>query len=319
MATHGMQYIPLYANGPLVSRIAMGCWPIAGITSLGVSEQSSIATVNKAIDEGVNFFDTAYSYGFDGESDRILHAVLSQRKEQIVIASKIGQHWNDQRQRVVDARPETMLKHTQECLRRLGVDCVDLMYLHAPDPNVPLSESAGALSDICQRGWARAVGVCNVNLEQATEINRYCKLSAIQIPFNMLQQDQHKALREFASQQQILIACYWIYMKGLLAGKLRRNHHFAPEDKRLSYEIFHGEAWERAQDLLDRLEALSADKKCAISQLVIAWSLQQTQVDVVLIGAKTPEQISESAKSHLVTLSQLELDALDGFISEATG
>lgn len=145
-----MQYIPLYANGPEVSRIAMGCWPIAGITSLGVSEAASIATVHKAIDEGVNFFDTAYSYGFGGESDRILQAVLSQRKEQIVIAHKVGQYWNESRQRVVDGRPETMFRHTQECLRRLDIECIDLMYLHAPDPNVALAESAGALSEICK-------------------------------------------------------------------------------------------------------------------------------------------------------------------------
>lgn len=313
-----MQNIALYANGPKVSRIAMGCWPIAGITSLGVSEESSIATVHKAIDEGINFFDTAYSYGFGGESDRILQIVLSQRKEQIVIAHKVGQYWNEKRQRVVDARPETMFCHTQECLRRLNIDCVDLMYLHAPDPNVSLAESAGALSEICKRGWARSVGVCNVNLEQATEISRYCQLAAIQVPFNMLQQEQHIALRGFANERQILIACYWIYMKGLLAGKLRRNHRFAPEDKRLSYEVFQGEAWDRAQDLLDRLENLSAHKRCAISQLVIAWSLRQPKVDIVLMGAKTPQQITETAKSHLVNLSQDELDVIDGFISEAT-
>lgn len=313
-----MQYISLYANGPLVSRIALGCWPISGITSLGVSVESSIATVHKAIDEGINFFDTAYSYGFHGESDRILQTVLSQRTEQIVIASKVGQSWNEQKQRVVDARPETMFQHTQECLKRLNIDCIDLMYLHAPDPSVPLAESAGALAEICQRGWARSVGVCNVNLEQAEEVSRHCNLAVIQIPFNMLQQGQHKALRQFASERHILMACYWIYMKGLLAGRLRRNHRFAPEDKRLSYEIFQGEAWERAQDLLDRLESLSNEKKCAISQLVIAWSLRQPQADLLLMGAKTPEQIIETARSHLIQLSLEELESLDGFISEAT-
>lgn len=133
----------------------------------------------------------------------------------------------------------------------------------------------------------------------------------------MLQQEQHKALRDFASEQQILVACYWIYMKGLLAGKLRRNHRFAPEDKRLSYEVFQGEAWERAQDLLDRLETLSTELGCAISQLVIAWSLLQPNVDIVLMGAKTPEQIIETAKSHLVNLSQNDLDLINRFILKA--
>jgi aryl-alcohol dehydrogenase-like predicted oxidoreductase len=295
----------------------MGCWPIAGITSLGVNEQSSLATIHKAIDEGINLFDTAYSYGFNGESDHLLQSVLSERREKVFLAHKVGQHWNAQKERVVDARPATMLNHTKECLKRLGVECVDLMYLHAPDPAVPLAESAGALNDIVTQGWARCIGVCNVSLEQAMEMSRHCKLAVIQIPFNMLQQEQHRALRRFANEHQILIACYWIYMKGLLAGKLRRNHRFSPNDKRLTYEIFQGKSWDRAQDLIDRLDELSATKECSISQLVIAWSLQQPNVDIAIIGAKTPEQIAESARASSVSLTHDELSIIDGYISEA--
>lgn len=311
-----MQRIPLFKNGPLVSRVAMGCWPIAGITTLGTTESSSIATVHKAIDEGINFFDTAYSYGYNGESDRVLKSVLSDRKEEIIIAHKVGQHWNERRERILDARPETMIRHARECLTRLGVQHVDLMYLHAPDPAVPLTESANALSEMVRKGWTRSIGVCNVNLEQATEMNRYCKLDVIQIPFNMMQQDQQRALRSFAKEHQILLACYWIYMKGLLAGKLRRDYRFASNDKRLSYEIFRGEGWERAQQLLERLDEICLIKRCTISQLVMAWSLWQPHVDVAIVGAKTPDQIAETAQSHRVDLAVHELEIIDGYISE---
>ncbi|XZE20770.1 aldo/keto reductase [Pirellulaceae bacterium SH449] len=313
-----MQRVDLFPNGPTVSRIAMGCWPIAGVTSLGVTEQASLATVHRAIDEGINFFDTAYSYGFDGESDRILRQVLSERGSEMVIAHKVGQSWDANRKRVVDARPETMIAHAKQCVARLDLDCVDLMYLHAPDPNVPIEESAQALTEIAKLGLARSLGVCNVTCEQAVQFAEHCNLAAIQIPFNMLQQTQHKAMRAFAQERGILLVCYWVYMKGLLAGKLRRNHQFAPQDKRLTYEIFQGEAWLRAQDLIDHLEQIAIAKSCSVSQLVVTWTLQQPGVDVVLLGAKTPDQIAESAGADRVLLDQDELAALDRAITEAT-
>jgi aryl-alcohol dehydrogenase-like predicted oxidoreductase len=313
-----MQRIPLFPNGPTVNRIAMGCWPIAGVTSLGVTEQASLATVNRAIDEGINFFDTAYSYGFNGESDRILKRVLIERRSEMVIAHKVGQSWDANRQRVIDARPETMIAHAKQCVARLDLDCVDLMYLHAPDPKVPIAESAQALTEITSLGLARSLGVCNVTCEQAAQFAEHCTLAAIQIPFNMLQQTQHRAMRAFAQEREILLVCYWIYMKGLLAGKLRRNHQFSPHDKRLSYEIFQGESWWRAQDLIDQLEQMATAKSCTISQLVVAWTLQQPGVNIVLLGAKTPDQIAESAGADRLQLDQGELDALDRAIVERT-
>jgi aryl-alcohol dehydrogenase-like predicted oxidoreductase len=313
-----MQRISLFPNGPTVNRIAMGCWPIAGVTSLGVTEQASLATVHRAIDEGINFFDTAYSYGFDGESDRILRRVLTERRSEMVIAHKVGQSWDANQQRVVDACPETMIEHAKQCVARLGLDCVDLMYLHAPDPKVPIAESAQALNEITKLGLARSIGVCNVTCEQAVQFAEHCSLAAIQIPFNMLQQTQHKAMRAFAQECGILLVCYWVYMKGLLAGKLRRNHHFELQDKRLTYEIFQGEAWLRAQDLIDHLERMAIAKSCTISQVVVAWTLQQPGVDVVLLGAKNPDQIAESAEADRVQLDREELDALDRVIAEAT-
>lgn len=313
-----MQRVDLFPNGPAVNRIAMGCWPIAGVTSLGVTEQASLATVHRAIDEGINFFDTAYSYGFDGESDRILRRVLIERRSEMVIAHKVGQSWDAYEQRVVDARPETMIAHAKQCVARLDLDCVDLMYLHAPDPKVSIAESAQALAEIVKLGLARSIGVCNVSCEQAAQFAEHCTLAAVQIPFNMLQQTQHRTMRAFAWEHGILLVCYWIYMKGLLAGKLRRNHKFDPQDKRLTYEIFQGEAWLRAQDLIDHLEQMAIAKSCTISQLVVAWTLQQPGVDIVLLGAKTPDQIAESAGADRVQLDQAELAALDRAIAEAT-
>jgi aryl-alcohol dehydrogenase-like predicted oxidoreductase len=294
-----------------VSRVSLGCWPIAGITSLNVTDENSVATIQEAIDCGIDFFDTAYSYGYDGRSDRVIAKALRGRRSTVKIAHKVGQSWNERRERVVDGRPATLFKHAQECLRRLDTDYVDLMYLHSPDPQISLSESASAIQEIVNRGWARFAGVCNVNGPQSIEFMAHCQTSAIQIPFNMLQQHAFRELLPIVENRNIRLVCYWVYMKGLLAGHFERNHQFSPNDKRLTYDIYRGDAWERAQNLLDVLRAIAFAKNCAVSQVVMAWTLLQPQVGVALVGAKTPMQISETAGVMRIQLSTEEMARID--------
>jgi aryl-alcohol dehydrogenase-like predicted oxidoreductase len=287
---------------------------MAGITSLDVTDENSMATIQEAIDRGIDFLDTAYSYGYDGRSDRVIATALRGRRSTVKIAHKVGQSWNERRERVVDGRPATLLKHAEECLRRLDTDYVDLMYLHSPDPQVSLSESAHAIQEIVNRGWARYAGVCNVNGPQALEFMAHCETSAIQIPFNMLQQNAFHELRPLVQDRNIRLVCYWVYMKGLLAGHLERDHSFNPTDKRLTYDIYRGDAWERAQNLLDILRTLALSKNCTVSQVVMAWTLLQPQMDVALVGAKTPTQISETAGVFRVELSAEEIALIDAGI-----
>lgn len=289
--------IPLGKSDLRVSRIGLGCWPMAGITSIGISDADSIATVRAALDCGINFFDTAFSYGYDGRSDEILRIALANRRNEAIIAHKVGSHWDDQKRRVVDGSPSRLLTQAKECVRRIGSDYVDVMYLHTPDPKVPIEDSAGAIAEICKSGLARYAAVSNVNSDQATRFVQVCPVVAIQPYFNMFQQECVEELIPFASRNQVSLVCYWILMKGLLSGHLQRDHEFDPKDRRLTYPIFQGEAWHRAQNLLDKLRALSADLNCTVTQIVTAWSLTRLGVTVALLGAKRPEQILEAAGS----------------------
>ncbi len=296
----------------MVSSVGFGCWPMAGITSVVDSTEDVKAAIGTALDVGVNFFDTAYSYGYAGESDTLLREALGSRREQAIIASKAGMYWNEQRQRVLDARPATLVRHAEEILKRLGVERIDLFYLHTPDGQTPIEESAGAIAEIVRRGWARYAAVSNVSLEQARAFHAVCPVVAIQPFFNMLQQTAVEELRAFCDQENIALVCYWVLMKGLLAGHLNRNHQFDPRDRRLNYEIFRGESWERNQDLLDQLRAIANRIGCTVSQLVIAWTLAQPGVTVALCGAKRPQQIVDNAEGmhrHLDSATLAEIDA----------
>lgn len=284
-------------SGLRVSAIGFGCWPIAGVSTLGTNEQDSLATIHAALDHEINFIDTAYSYGYDGESDRLLAQVLRDRRSEVVLASKVGQAFDSNRQRVVCGRPEVLLQQARESIQRLKVEQLDVLYLHCPDPEVPIKESAGAIAEALSQGIAKCAGVSNVDLKELVEFHSVCPASIVQPPFNMLQQSAVLELRDFCRDQNIAIASYWALMKGLLAGGMQRNHEFDPKDKRLTYEVFQGQAWERAQDFLDRLRSIARDLECTVSQLVLLWTIRQPGITSALCGAKRPDQIIETAKT----------------------
>ena len=147
-------------SGIYVTPLAMGCWPIAGITSVNVTEEQSLATLEAAADAGLNFFDTAYCYGYDGESEKMIRRALGHRRDELVIATKGGIHYDDFVQ-AKDARAATLIRECEESLQRLGTDRIDLYYLHAPDPKTPLIESAAGIKTLVDQGKVRSVGVSN--------------------------------------------------------------------------------------------------------------------------------------------------------------
>src|SRR5687768_7800945 len=147
---------PLSSTDILITPVALGCWPISGMTSLDVNEADSLATIEAALEAGINFLDTAYAYGPSGESERLIARAIAGRRESLVIATKGGIAWDANRNRVIDGRPETLRRQCEESLRRLGTDYVELLYLHAPDPNTPLAESAAALARLQAEGKTRA-------------------------------------------------------------------------------------------------------------------------------------------------------------------
>lgn len=297
-------------TGIMVTPIAMGCWPIAGVTSIDVTEASSLATLLAAVDHGVNFFDTAYCYGYEGESEKLIAKALSSRRDQIVIASKGGIHWKDRVQQK-DGTPERLQSECEESLRRLNTDYIDLHYLHAPDPKVPLTDSAGALKRLLESGKIRSVGVSNFTLSQLAEFHAICPISAYQPHYNMLQREIESTQLPWCIENHVSVMVYWPLLKGLLAGKLPRDYQFDPKDGRRKYPMFAGEEWEKNQDFLDRLRPLAAEVNVSLAQLVLNWTVQRPGVTVALCGAKRPDQIIDNAGTMNWTLTQDQIARID--------
>jgi aryl-alcohol dehydrogenase-like predicted oxidoreductase len=278
-----------------ISAVALGCWPIAGMTSPGVNDDDSLATIRACFDLGINHLDTAYCYGRRGESERLIARALEGRRDELVLATKGGLHWGADGRQQRDASPATLRRECEESLKRLATDRVELYYLHAPDEKVPIAESAGALKRLMDEGKTRAAGVSNVTLAQLEEFAGECPLAAYQPPYNMLQRGIEDDTLPWCRKHGISVLVYWPLLKGLLAGKISRDQVFAASDSRNKYAMFQGEERRKNHDLIDQLGEIAADAGRSVAELVINWTIHQPGVTAALCGAKRPGQIVETA------------------------
>jgi aryl-alcohol dehydrogenase-like predicted oxidoreductase len=294
--------------------VALGCWPIAGQTTLDTSDADSIATIQACFDLGVNHLDTAFVYGPNGESENLIRRAIEGRRDEVVLATKCGIHYEGGAM-ITDGRPERLRLECDESLRRLGTDRVELLYLHAPDEKVPVEESAGALRELMAAGKTRSVGASNFTLEQFQAFQAVCPLSAVQMPYNMLQRDIERQTIPWCRERGIAVMVYWPLMKGLLAGRMPRTHQLDEGDSRQKYPMYQGDEWQKNQDFVDRLREAAAISGHTVAQLVVNWTMNQPGITSALCGAKRPWQIEETADAMGWSLSAEQLAIIDAALT----
>jgi len=288
--------------------ILLGLWPIAGITSVGVTREDGLDTIQAAIDAGIETFDTAYSYGYDGESDVMLGEVLRRRENADrthFVIGKVGQRWTSDRRRVVDGSPKQLIADAEESLKRIGIERFDLLMLHSIDPEVDVEHSASALVQLHRRGLAVKLGICNASRDELIRFADVTTCEVIQCPLNLLQRGSLEPLMRTATLLGAGIHVYWTLMKGLLAGAIPRDHVFAPGDSRPNYEIFQGQQREHAHRVIDRLGTLARRYETTVAKLSIGWALSQDGVSGALVGARRPGQIIETASARSLDMEVL--------------
>ncbi|MGQ9574399.1 MAG: aldo/keto reductase [Thermoguttaceae bacterium] len=310
-----MELRPLGNTRIMISPVGLGAWPIAGLTSPGTSDKQSIATIQACYDLGINHIDTAYCYGIDGESERLIARALGRRRDQMVIATKGGLHWDRDGRQAHDASPATLRRECEESLRRLETDWVDLYYLHAPDPKVPIAESAAALRGLLKQGKVRSVGLSNASVEQLEQFAAVCPIAAYQPPYNMLQRQIEADTLPWCRQRGVAVLVYWPLMKGLLAGKLRRDQTFQGDSRR-KYPMFQGQEYQKNLDLVEKLRAIASQTGHTVAQLVVNWTIHQPGITAALCGAKRPDQLRETAGGTGWRLTAEQLAQIDQALAE---
>ncbi|MCH2115099.1 MAG: aldo/keto reductase [Pirellulales bacterium] len=284
---------------------------MAGTTSPDVNDADSIATLRACAEVGINFIDTAYCYGPHGESETLVRMALADSRDQFVLATKCGIHYDDYGKQSNDARPETILRECEESLRRLGTDRVELYYLHSPDGTTPVAESAMAIQRLIDAGKVRYSGASNCTLEQIQEFHAACPLTAVQLPYNMLQRDIQRQTLPWCRDHGIAVVVYWALMKGLLAGKMTRETKLTEGDNRCRYPMYQGDEWEKNHAFLDQLRQIAATCKRTVAQVVIQWTMHQPGITAVLCGARRSWQIEETAGAMGWQLAPEDCQAID--------
>lgn len=293
-----------------VSPLALGCWPLAGMTRAGVSRDAAIQTVAAALEHGITHLDTAYCYGEHGESERAIAAAIHGRRGQVVLASKCGIHWGPDRKQVIDGSPDRIQREVDKSLSRLQTDYLDLLYLHTPDPNIPIETSASALRGLLESGTVRAVGLSNGSVEACKRFATACPLAACQRHFNMLQQEIRPVLLPWCRSHAVSLFVYWPLMKGLLAGGMTRDRVFPTSDSRHKYPMFQGEEYQRNLDFVDAIQQVAGRLNVSLVALVLAWTMAQSGITSVLVGATSPAQVEANADAltcHLDETAHAEI------------
>jgi len=302
-----MQTRTLGPQALTVSALGLGCMGMS--QAYGPTDDTeSIATVQRAIDLGVTFLDTAMSYGV-GHNERLLSQALAGRRDQVTLATKFG-IVRDADGVHVDARPEYVRGYCEASLGRLGVEHIDLYYLHRVDPAVAIEETIGAMADLVAEGKVRHLGLSEATVEQLERAAAIHPISALESEWSLWWREIEDDVLPAARRLGIGIVPYSPLGRGFLTGAVATDT-LEKDDLRRGDPRFTGPALEHNQALLDEVRRVAAEREATPGQLALAWLLAQGEDVVPIPGTKRRVRVEENAAAAAITLSPKELDRLE--------
>ena len=295
-------------NGPDVLAIGLGCMSLSG--TYGPSDDKTAeALIQRAVDLGVDHFDSSDMYGW-GQNEELLGRALKGRRDKVVIATKFGQTQNPGGANGVDGRPEYVQQACEASLKRLGIDTIDLYYQHRVDPNVPVEDTVGAMARLVEQGKAHHLGLCEAHPERIRAAHKVHPIAAVQSEFSLLYRQEATETRATTRELGISFVAYAPLGRSLLAGVIPDFAKLAPGDTRGRHPRFEGENFRRNRALVERVEAIAADKRCTVAQLCLAWLLAQGPDVLPIPGTKRIERLQENLGALDVSLSPEEVETV---------
>jgi len=326
-----MKYRKLANTDLLLSEVTFGAWAAGGWMWGGTERKDAIAAIRVSYSMGVTSIDTAPIYG-QGTSEEIVgEAIKGLPRDRFQILTKYGMRWdlekgdfafsskNNNGQNIdiyKYAGKESIIKECEDSLKRLGTDYIDLYQIHWPDPTTPIEESMEAVSRLIEQGKVRYAGVCNYDAAQLAEAEKYITLASDQVPYSMVNRGIEAELIPYCLDNNRSILAYSPLERGLLTGKIRPGHTFAPGDHRKEVSFFKEENLRRTDEFLELLKPLAAEKRLTLGQLVILWTLQQPGITIALVGARNSEQAIENAKAIDTTLNKEEIAIITDYLEQ---
>lgn len=309
-----MEYQILGSSGLLVSRLGLGC--------MGMSEwygptndKESLATIQLAIDSGVNFLDTADVYG-NGHNEMLLGRSLKTNRNRVILATKFGFLPGESG---LNGRPEYVKKACDASLQRLNVDHIDLYYLHRVDKRVPLDETVGAMADLVANGKVRYLGLSEVS---AASLQKACSIhpiTALQTEYSIWVRDIEPQILEKCRELNVAIVPYSPLGRGFLTGSLKDPAAFGEQDYRRDIPLFQGENFTTNLAIVKLLEQIAANHFCKPAQVALAWLTAQGTDIFPIPGTKRRVYLQENLQSLQISLDDDELAMIEAVSTQVKG
>ncbi len=301
----------LGSGGLDVSAIGLGCMSLSGVYGKS-DDDAGIALVQYAIERGIDFLDSADMYGW-GHNEELLGRAIKGRRDKITLVSKFGQVRLEGGANGVNGRPDYVVQACEASLKRLGVEVIDVYFQHRVDPQVPIEETVGAMAGLVAAGKVRHIGLCEARPETIRRAHRTHPLAAVQTEYSLLYRSE--ALESIAVTRELGISfvAYSPLGRGFLTGSIREIAD-VQGDRRSQHPRFAAQNFAQNRQLVQRVEAIAAEKGCTPAQLALAWLLAQGPDIVPIPGTKRRERLDDNIGALAVRLSADELARIDAAV-----
>ena len=300
----------LGSNGPEVSAIGLGCMGMSAFYGAHDDVQST-AVIHRALDLGVTLFDTAEMYG-PLTNETLLGRALKDRRDQAFVATKFGIRYNEDRSALlVDGRSENVRRSIEGSLQRLGVDHVDLYYLHRVDPDTPIEDTVGAMGRLVTEGKVRFLGLSEAAPDTLRRAHAAHPITALQTEYSLWSREPEDELFGLCRQLGVGFVPYSPLGRGFLSGDIRSIDDLAEDDFRRFNPRFEGENFQKNLDLVEAVKAIAADRGVTAAQLALAWVLHQGDNLIPIPGTRRIATLEQNVAAADLSLSGDDLARID--------
>lgn len=277
----------------------------------GLDDGAGRKLVDAAIANGINLLDTAYVYGLGHSEQLVGQVVKDHRREELVIATK-GAHDFSTGREVIRNDPDFITQQVDQSLKRLGVDYIDIYYLHFPDHDTPKAEAVGALQRLREAGKIRAIGISNFNLDQIKEANADGYVDVVEDEFSLLHQDHlTEGMLDYLRDHQISFVPYFPLASGLLTGRYVQDVSFPADDIRSQIADFKQPRYGKILAAVDQVRPIANRHGATVAQTILAWYLQNQLITAVIPGAKRADQVISNAQAMNIQLTAEEYQTIE--------